>query len=100
MPRNNTIYISGPISGTKDYIERFHAADKLLSSLGFRVVNPAKMNANMPKKTSYKTYIDLSIEMLKSCRQIYMLKGWEQSKGARAELALAECYNLIILYEE
>lgn len=30
---------------------------------------------------------------------IYMLKGWSQSSGARAELALAEALGLEVLYE-
>ena len=36
------IYISGAISGTKDYMERFARAEKELTEKGWSVVNPAK----------------------------------------------------------
>jgi hypothetical protein len=96
----SSIYISGKISGTDDYMERFQAAESLLTRLGFKVVNPAKLNAQMPSNTSYRTYMNIAIEALKSCKQIYMLKGWTKSNGARAEQALAKCYDITILYEE
>ena len=47
------IYISGPISGTKDYMERFSSAEKKLAEEGYAVLNPAKVNAQMPEGTTY-----------------------------------------------
>lgn len=35
------LYISGPITGTDDYMERFAAAQKELEEEGWSVVNPA-----------------------------------------------------------
>ena len=37
-----TIYISGKITGTEDYEERFRKAEMELMSRGFNVLNPVK----------------------------------------------------------
>ena len=49
------IYISGPITGTSDYMKRFEKAEKELTENGYSVINPAKVNA-MP--VSY-THLDV-----------------------------------------
>lgn len=42
------VYISGPITRTSDYMERFNEAQKYLESKGYSVVNPALVNSNLP----------------------------------------------------
>ena len=42
------IYISGAITGTDDYMERFEKAEKELTDKGYSVLNPAKVNAQLP----------------------------------------------------
>ena len=44
------IYISGKITGTTDYIQRFGRAEKALSN--YIVINPAKGNAQLPIETT------------------------------------------------
>ena len=41
--RDNRVYISGPITGIDDYMERFSNAEKELKEQGLSVVNPAKV---------------------------------------------------------
>ena len=41
------IYISGPITGTSDYMKRFEKAEKELTENGYSVINPAKVNAKI-----------------------------------------------------
>lgn len=79
------IYISGPISGTEDYKERFEKAEKELKALGYRVINPAKVNANLPEDTTWEEYMKISLCMLSMCDGIYMMEGWPLSRGARTE---------------
>ena len=42
------IYISGAVTGTEDYMERFEAAEKKLTEAGYSVINPAKINSFLP----------------------------------------------------
>lgn len=39
-----TIYISGKITGTTDYLNRFKEAEQHLKKAGHEVINPAELN--------------------------------------------------------
>lgn len=93
------IYISGKITGTTDYIQRFDSAEKALSKYHI-VINPAKVNAQLPKETVWEEYMKMSMCMLEMCNAIYMLKGWEDSKGARLEYNYAVENNYKIIFEK
>lgn len=94
------IYISGAITGTDNYIERFAKAEKKLTEQGYSVVNPAKVNAQLPSDTDYEDYMKMSLCMLDMCDSIYMLNGWSKSCGANREYGYALAKNKPILYEE
>ena len=94
------IYISGAITGTEDYLERFGAAEEELKKAGCSVINPAKINSLLPADTTYKQYMDMSLTMLGMCNHIYMLKGWEKSPGANREYGYALAKEMTIWHEE
>ena len=94
------IYISGKITGTTDYMERFANAEKELTEKGYIVVNPAKVNAQLPPDTSYRFYMSMSITMLSYCDEIYMLQGWELSNGANQEYKYAMDNNIRVHFQE
>lgn len=93
------VYISGPITGIEDYMENFDKAEKELKSVGFSVVNPAKILSQMPENTEYEEYMDMSMMMLSMCDSIYMLKGWEKSTGANREYGYALATDITIMRE-
>ena len=91
------IYVSGAITGTDDYMERFAKAEKELTEQGYSVVNPAKVNAQLPEDTSYDEYMKMSFCMLDMCEAIFMLKGWSKSCGSNREYwyAMGNCKTII-----
>ena len=92
------IYISGGITGVKDYMERFEKAEKLLTAQGKNTCNPAKLNASHKGKP-WEWYMCRCLKWLCDCDEIYMLNGWEESRGARIEHTLAQVLRLTIIYE-
>ena len=93
------IYISGAITGTDNYMERFANAEKELTENGYSVINPAKVNAQLPEDTSYEDYMKMCFCMLDMCDSICMLKCLEESFGANRELGYAMAKNMIIMNE-
>lgn len=93
----NKIYISGAITGTKDYMKRFEDAEEMLKNDGFNVVNPAKICEGMPDNTTYEEYMKIAFTLLGMCDGIYMLDGWEKSCGANREYgyAIAKGYKIL-----
>lgn len=108
------IYIAGPMTG----IERFNfpAFDKArqdLKKLGYDAVSAVDMhrsrgfyakgltgNENLSDiGLSLNEIVRDDINMLLDCDCIYMLKGWRNSKGAKAEKAVAEWAGKIIMFE-
>lgn len=93
------VYLSGPITGTDDYMERFAKAEQELTEQGYVVVNPAKVNAQLPVSTMWEEYMLMSMTMLDMCDTIYMLGGWQNSRGAKLELSYATSRNFDVWHE-
>ena len=86
------IYISGPITGTSDYQERFSAAEQIINANGggdIVAVNPVKETAGIPEGSPWETYMKACMKILADCDAIYMLEGWTGSRGARLEYLVA-----------
>lgn len=92
------IYISGKITGIEvEAIDIFEDAETLLSSKGYKVVNPMKLNHNHDK--DWHSYMKVDIKELCDCDEIYMLENWIDSKGAIIEHTIALWLGLNILYQ-
>ena len=80
-------------------MSRFSTAHLSLARQGDSVVNPAMVNAMLPEDTTYDEYMDMSFVILDMCDSIYMLDGWEKSKGAKMEYERALKNGLNIIYQ-
>ncbi|MEL9225993.1 DUF4406 domain-containing protein, partial [Escherichia coli] len=90
------IYIAGPMTGYPDYNRTaFFSKAKELMEVGHIVLNPALLPAGLCQSE----YMDICLAMLRSANAVYLLKGWEESVGARAEHELAQKLGLNVIYE-
>jgi len=97
------IYISGKMTGVKDFnYPEFNRVAKDLRALGFEVFNPAEIKID-PKithpKAIWKAYMKQCIPAIKKCSSIYLLKDWEDSKGAKLELKRAIELDLKVIQQ-
>ena len=81
-------------------MERFAAVEQRLTDQGHSVINPAKVNSQMPQDTTYEQYMAMCDVMLRMADAIYMMRGWRWSKGASLECVWARQWGKQILYEE
>ena len=93
-----TVYISGKITGDKNYKAKFRRAEEKILENGDEAVNPAKVTLN--KDATWADYMKYDLHALLVSDAIYMLKGWRFSKGARLERYVAKKLKLKIIYEK
>ena len=91
------IYISGPMSGHENSnFPAFNEAARKFRNLGFPVLNPADFGDD-PKHT-WQDCLKRDIATMCHADAIVLLDGWDQSKGANLELAVAEGLGLRVVY--
>lgn len=93
------LYISGKMSGLPEnrVRHRFNEAAEYLRTEGHIPVNPAVMFDN--PGLEYEEYMNIDFKMLEQCDGIYMLRGWEDSPGARREIARAIKLGMQVILE-
>ena len=107
---SKTIYISGPITSNKEhYRECFDAAKEFLQSKGYDVIDPSTDDYTEAVKEAgiediwspeaWLWYLQRDMTVVSNCDGIYMLNGWEQSKGGIVEKIVAEKFKLPIYFE-
>lgn len=101
--RRKTIYIAGPMSGLPDNnFSKFFDAEARLMSDGWDPINPSRFSGifgERPKEKMLDACCAAERAAIPHCDAIYLLKGWENSKGAKRELAVALQHNLEVIVE-
>lgn len=81
------IYLSGPVTGIKDFnYPAFRAEAARLRALGYIVENPAEN----PAQSSWGDYMKVALRQMLTCDVIAVLPGWAKSRGAWLEVSIAE----------
>lgn len=89
------VYISGSISDDPQYKKHFKRAETKLKKEGYLVFNPTCI----PVIFNYWEFMKIDLSVLECCDKIYMLRGWQNSRGAKIELARAIELNIPVMYE-
>jgi len=92
--KNELWYLSGPITGYPNHnTKEFATQATFLRNEGFRILNPCALT-HLP---SWAANLKRDIKRLMNCRGIFVLKGWQASKGAVLEVFLAMILNMPVL---
>ena len=98
------IYISGKVTGDKNYKYKFKRAEEDLY-LKYALFEPkvesmpSKDHLKLNDKRWYECMIEC-LACLNSCDTIYMLKDWKDSTGACIELGYALAQNMTVIFQE
>ena len=117
------VYCSGPMTGHPDLNRpAFDAAERRLSEQGHFVINPVNISVTFGTAEELaksfgalyghtpfggfgyspslaRAVMDADLAAVRSCDAIYLLRGWETSRGAKRELAEALARKLEIIQE-
>lgn len=85
--------------------ERYEKAyDEVKEKYNCEIVSPINIEAfkdkNYKRDHDWAWYMGRDIEMLLRCDSIYLTRGWMNSRGCRAEYAIAKELNLNIIYSD
>lgn len=99
------IYVSGKYRGESEsevFDNIVHARRVALElwGKGFAVICPHTNSMFMGSQMFDNAFIEGDLEIVKRCDVIFMLRGWEQSVGAKKELKVAIERGLGVCYEE
>lgn len=101
------LYIAGPMRGYPEFnFPEFHRVAADLRARGFEVISPAEMESSLGVSYEEGNSIPYMREAMRrdtdaicDCDGVYLMFGWQQSRGACAEKALADAIGLKVLYE-
>lgn len=90
------VYISLPITGVK---ESEIMANIIFAKIKINAIGKIGICSYDPNDTDkpYSYYMAKSIQLLLDSDAIYLCKGWETSKGCRAEYEVAKIYGKEII---
>lgn len=98
MKNKKKIYISGCITGNKNAFTEFDGAEHFLKAKGFEVINPMKLDHK--ENSTWEDFMRADIAELMKCDAIYVLNGWEVSRGATIERDLCLKLNIPVFFEQ
>lgn len=83
------VYVSGQISGLpyKEVEENFRKAEEVLRSKGYETVSP--IDLSLDPSLPWEEHMKKNIAGMMQCDAIYMIDGWEKSRGANLEYYIA-----------
>lgn len=93
------LYISGAITGTNDWAERFDYAEQEVVDAGHKAINPVKFHART-RGLTFEQMMSIDLALLDIADGIYMISGWENSAGSNREYGYALAKGLAIYTDE
>ena len=95
--RPRVFYLAGPMTGFTDFNRAAFAAtaDRLRTRDRMVVLSPAE-HLGGDTSLDYAWYMRAAIQSLLLCDNLIRMPGWQRSRGARLEVAIAEALGMPI----
>lgn len=91
-------YLSGAMTGIENLnFPAFHEAADRLRAQGHEVISPAE-SFDGDITLARETYLRWDIEQVLAVEAVAVLPGWQHSKGARLEVAVAVAIGIPVLW--
>ena len=109
MRHGTTAYIAGPMRGYDCYnFPQFFYWQVKLENSGYRVINPAREDCRrwleegwVYTDDQWEDVLSKDLEMIEQHADwMFVLRGWEQSAGAKREIEHAKKLDIPVFYEE
>jgi len=104
-PLHVLVYVAGPYNAPTDWgiecnIRRAEAAGINVWTSGFVALCPHKNTAHFGGLCPNEVWLQGDLEILSRCDIIFMVQGWEASKGATAELQFAREHDIPAIFDD
>ncbi len=93
-------YIAGKVTGLPEaiYKANFRKAEIAVTILGYEPVNPVELPHDHDK--TWRNYMREALQIMLQCDMLYVLPGWEDSRGALIEVQLARDLDIPIIFQK
>ena len=99
MERGKIVYLSDKIVGNDNYKAEFKCAELFLQQMGYIVINSLEVHEAVEGLT-YEQYMQVRYRLVDISDIIFMVSGWQKSKGATAELSYAKSLGKEVKYQD
>lgn len=98
--RSQKVYLAGRMKHIANMNrEKFDHYEKKLIEMGYSVFNPHRVNDAYPNKKEVE-YMGIDLQQISVSDAVYVIPGWEASKGAKFEVFFALNYGIPVYCAE
>ena len=99
MERGKIVYLSGLKTDSESCKNEFVCAELFLKQMGYVVLNPTEILKDLGN-LSYEQCMQICYRLVDIADIIFMVSGWQKSKGANAELSYAKSLGKEVKYQD
>lgn len=93
------VYLSGNLLENKNAKDEFYLAELFLKQMGYTVMNPVEILKEL-QGLKQEDRIRVCYRLVDIADIIFMVSGWQKSKGANAELSYAKSLGKEVKYQD
>lgn len=98
LTSTKVIYLAHPYGLKKENLDRANTLEQELLAQGLTVFNPVRYFTPYDRKYNHAEVMKYCLDILGNCQELYIAKGWEQSKGCVMEHEFAKKWGIPITY--